>query len=120
MEPPLELRTLADARASPRVLYDLFLRQVAASRKYGYGTWMLARWTEDVWYGWGTTRDATALRLLLESEAPVYVVGTARGLKVSINTTGTHLVRAKAPSAPPAPISPPALPAMRSGRANTM
>lgn len=116
----MELRTLADARASPRVLYDLFLRQLGCARRYGHGTWMLAHWTEDVWYDWGLGRDAADLRALLENDAPVRVVAAPRGLKVTISRLGTRLDRAKAPSAPPAPGSLPGPPAKRSGRANTM
>jgi len=116
----MELRTLDDARASPRVLYDLFLRQLGCARRYGHGTWMLARWTEDVWYGWGLASDGAALRALLESEASVCVAASSRGLKVTISRLGTRLDRAKAPSAPPVPGTLPALLAKRSGRANTM
>ena len=120
MEPAMELRTLADARVSTRVLYDLFCRQLADARRYGYGTWMLALWTEDVWYGWGLGSDAASLRALVEADAHVRVVGSPKGLRVTTSRQGTPLDRARAPSAQPAPRLPPAPLAMRSSRANTM
>jgi len=116
----MELRTLGDARASTRVLYDLFLRQLGCARRYGHGTWMLAHWTEDVWYGWGLGSEGAALRALLETEAPVRVVAAPHGLKMTISRLGMRLDRAKAPSAPLALGSPPAPLARRSERANTM
>jgi hypothetical protein len=116
----MQLLTLSDARASPRVLQTLFLRQVADARRYGHSTWMLAVWHHDVWYGWGLGAEAYGLRSLLESYAPVRVVSTPRGLRVTTNRLGTPLDRAKAPSAPLAPESQPVLPATRSLRANTM
>ena len=116
----MELCTLADARASPRVLYALFLRQVAAARRYGHGTWMLAHWTQDVWYGWGLGAEAAELRTRIEGSAHVRVVSDRKGLKVTTSRQGTPQDRAKVPSAPPAPGRPPVPPAMRSSRANTM
>ena len=116
----MELRTLADARASARVLYALFCRQRDDAHRYGYGTWMLVRWSEDVWYGWGLGSEAADLRALIEGEAHVRVVGGPTGLRVTTSRQGTPLVRARAPSAPPGPARPPAPLAMRSSRANTM
>lgn len=116
----MELRTLADARASARVLYDLFCRQLADARRYGYGTWMLAHWSEDVWYGWGLGADAADLRALIEAEAHVRVVGGPTGLRVTTSRQGMPLDCARAPSAPPGPAQMPDPLAMRSLRANTM
>jgi len=116
----MDLRTLSDARVSARALYALFCRQLADARRYGHGSWMLARWTEDVWYGWGTGMEVADLRTLIEATAHVRVVGIKTGLRVTTSRQGMPQACARALSAPLGSEQQPVLPAMRSMRANTM
>lgn len=122
MEPPLELRTLDDARASSRALYDLFLRQVGRAIRHGHNNWKLVRWSEDVCFNWGMRSEGARLIARLEraAQVPVRIHTLYNGLNVTINTPGTHPRLAKAPSGRPGQGTLPAPQAKHSAQANTM
>lgn len=82
MERSLELRSLDDARASSRKLYELCKRQRDQALHYGHRTWVLAHWkSSDICYDWGFMFEGTMLRIWIYND-----------LKVRINLTPTKLV----------------------------
>lgn len=119
MESPLELFTLSDARASPRVLYDHFYRQWDCAQKYGYMTWMLAVWPENVGIAWGFGSDVSRLCARLEKEVPVKFIHYTYGLKVTISRSCMRRDRARDVSAGRAPEWSPAPLAMNSSQEST-